>query len=190
LVVVPVNTDVKLILTANDVIHSFFIPSFRIKQDAVPGKYSALWFNANKLGEFHIFCTEYCGTQHSGMIGTLRVVTQDEYEKWLESESQVGNLPLAERGQKVFQIKACASCHVVDSDRRLVGPSLYQVFGKEREFEDGSKTVADENYLRESILNPNAKTVKTYGKNVMPAFQGQLSEVELNALIEYIKTLK
>ena len=190
LVVVPVNTDVKLILTATDVIHSFFIPSFRIKQDAVPGKYSALWFNANKLGEFHIFCTEYCGTQHSGMIGTLRVVTQEDYEKWLESESQVGNLPLAERGQKVFQIKACASCHAVDSDRRLVGPSLYQIVGKEREFEDGSKTVADENYLRESILNPNAKTVKTYGKNVMPAFQGQLSEVELNALIEYIKTLK
>lgn len=190
LIVVPVNTDVKLILTANDVLHSFFVPSFRIKQDAVPGRYTSLWFNANKLGEFHIFCTEYCGTQHSGMIGILKVVSQQEYDQWLESESQVGNLPLAERGKKVFQIKACASCHSVDSDKRLVGPALYQVLGKSREFEDGATLAADENYIRESILNPNAKIVKSYNKGLMPAFQGQLSEVELNALIEYIKTLK
>lgn len=189
LVVVPINTDVKLILTSTDVIHSFFVPSFRIKQDAVPGQYSALWFNATKLGDFHIFCTEYCGTQHSAMIGKLRVVTQEEYDRWLLEESQVGLLPLAERGQRIFQIKACASCHSVDSDRLLVGPPLYQKFGKSNEMADGEIVQVDENYLRESIMNPNAKIVKGFNSGLMPAFQGQLSDVELNALIEYIKTL-
>ena len=105
LLVVPIDTDVKLIMTSTDVLHSFYVPSFRIKQDVIPGRYTTLWFRANKFGEFHIFCTEYCGTQHSGMIGKLKVVTQKEYEAWLEEESSVGTLPLAKRGEKLFQIK-------------------------------------------------------------------------------------
>lgn len=189
LVVVPINTDVKLIMTSKDVLHSFYVPSFRIKQDTIPGRYTTLWFNANKLGEFHIFCTEYCGTQHSGMIGTLKVVTQDEFDKWLEEESKVSTLPLAQRGAKVFQVKACASCHSIADAAVKVGPALWQAWGKTRETSTGSASF-DEAYVRESVLNPNAKVVKGFNPNVMPSFQGQLNESELTALIEYIKGLK
>lgn len=191
-VVVPVNQNVKIILTAEDVIHSFYVPSFRIKQDAIPGKYTALWFKAEKLGDFHVFCTEYCGTSHSGMMTKLRVVSQEDFDKWLTEESEVGLLPIAERGAKIFKTRACASCHNVASAARLVGPGLLGLFGKvDHEMEDGTKLVADENYMRESILNSAIKVVKGYGpRSQMPAFQGQLSEKELVALIEYIKTLK
>lgn len=190
LVVVPIDTDVKIILNSLDVLHSFYVPSFRIKQDAVPGRYTALWFRANKLGDFHIFCAEYCGTQHSGMIGKLKVVTLEEYDKWLQEEANVGLLPLAQRGEKLFQVKACAGCHSSADASVKVGPTLWKKFGSEEEASDGSKLVIDENYLRESILNPNAKVVKGFQPGVMPAFAGQLSEVELSALIEYIKGLK
>ncbi len=190
LVVVPIDTDVKLILNSMDVIHSFYVPSFRIKQDAVPGRYTALTFNANKLGDFHIFCTEYCGTQHSGMIGTLKVVSKEDYDKWLEEESKVSTLPLAQRGEKLFQVKACAGCHSASDMSVKVGPTLYKKFGAEEELNDGQKLKVDENYVRDSILNPNTHIVKGFQANVMPSFQGQLSEVELSALIEYIKTLK
>lgn len=187
--VVPINQPVKLIMTSEDVIHSFFVPSFRIKQDVVPGRYTALWFNADKLGEFHVFCTEFCGTSHAGMITKLKVVTKEEFDKWLVEESEIGSLPLAQRGAKLFQIKACASCHNVDNPANKVGPSLYQILGKNRDFADGSSAVADENYLRHSILDSKAQVVKGF-QPVMPAFQGQLSETELSALIEYIKELK
>lgn len=190
LVVVPIDTDVKLILTSIDVLHSFYVPSFRIKQDAVPGRYTALTFKANKLGDFHIFCTEYCGTQHSGMIGKMKVVTREDYDKWLEEESKVSTLPLPQRGEKLFQVKACAGCHSVADKTVKVGPALFQKFGTEEDFSDGTKIKFDENYLRESILEPNKHIVKGFQPNVMPSFQGQLSEVELSALIEYIKTLK
>ncbi len=189
LIVAPINTDVKLIMTSADVIHSFFIPAFRIKQDVVPGRYSALWFRADKLGEFHIFCTEYCGSEHSGMMATLKIVPQVEYDAWLEEESNVGSLPLLKRGEKIFAVKACASCHSVADATLKVGPTLWKKFGSEENLEDGSKLIVDENYLRESILNPKAKIVAGYPP-VMPSFQGQLSEVELTALIEYIKSLK
>lgn len=190
LIVVPVNKDVKLIMTSKDVIHSFYIPSFRIKQDVVPGRYTALWFHADKLGEFHVFCAEFCGTQHSGMLATLKVVTQAEYDAWLEEESQVGTLPLAQRGAKLFQSKACSSCHSTADASTKVGPSLFKKFGTMEHEEDMADVLVDENYVRESILTPNAKIVKGFPKGVMPTFQGQLSETELNALIEYIKTLK
>ncbi|MBS1969319.1 MAG: cytochrome c oxidase subunit II [Bdellovibrionales bacterium] len=190
MIVVPVNKDVKLIMTSKDVIHSFYIPSFRIKQDVVPGRYTALWFNADKLGEFHVFCAEFCGTQHSGMLATLKVVPQAEYDAWLEEESQVGTLPLAKRGEKLFSVKACASCHSVADASTKVGPSLWKKFATSEHIEGEPDVSVDENYIRESILNPNAKIVKGFPKGVMPTFQGQLSETELNALIEYIKTLK
>lgn len=189
-IVVPINTDVKLLLTSSDVIHSFFIPSFRIKQDAVPGRYTALWFRADKLGDFHMFCTEYCGTSHSGMIGKVKVVTQADFDSYMEQGQEERFLPVAEKGKKLFAVKACASCHAVDSPARMVGPSLFQVFNHEVELEGGQKVNADENYIRDSILNPNKDIVKGFPKGVMPTFQGQLNENELNALIEYIKTLK
>lgn len=187
--VVPVNKPIKLVMTSEDVIHSFYVPSFRIKQDVIPGRYTALWFEADKLGEFHVFCTEFCGTSHSAMTTKVRVVTQAEFDKWLIEESEVGNLPLAQRGAKLFQVKACASCHNVDNPAAKVGPSLYQLFDHEVELDDGSKVMADENYIRESILISRAKIVKGF-QPVMPAFQGQLNEVELNALIAYLKELK
>lgn len=189
LIVAPIDADVKLIMTSTDVLHSFYVPSFRIKQDVVPGRYTALWFRANKLGEFHIFCTEYCGTQHSAMIGTVRIVSRADYDRWLEEEAKIGTLPLAQRGEKIFQIKACASCHSVADASQKVGPTLFQKFGAQETLADGSTVAFDENYLRESILNPNAKLVKGFAANVMPSFQGQLSEIELTALIEYIKGL-
>lgn len=189
-VVVPVNRDVKLVLGSEDVIHSFFIPSFRIKQDAVPGRYSAIWFNAEKLGEFHVFCTEYCGTSHSGMITKLKVVSQEDFDKWLVAESEIGTLPLAERGAKYFQTRACASCHNVDNPAAKVGPSLYQRWGKDAPVDGGEKIAFDENYVRQSILEPQAHITAGYPKpSPMPSFQGQLSESELSALIEYIKGL-
>ncbi len=190
-VVVPVNKDVKIILTSEDVIHSFFIPSFRIKQDAVPGRYTALWFNSEKLGEFQVFCTEYCGTSHSGMMTKVRVVTQEDYDKWLINESEIGTLPLAQRGAKYFQTRACASCHNVDSPAVKVGPSLYKKFGTEENVDEGKKILVDENYVRESIMLPQAHIVTGYPKpSPMPSYQGQLSESELAAIIEYIKSLK
>jgi len=190
-IVVPVNKNVKIVLASEDVLHSFYVPSFRIKQDAIPGRYTNLWFNATKLGEFHVFCAEYCGTTHSGMITRLKVVSQEDFDKWLTSESEIGTLPIAERGRKYFQTRACASCHNVENPTAKVGPSLYQLYGKEEKVEEGGTVKVDDNYLRESIMDPQAKHVVGFPKpSPMPSFQGQLSESELAALIEYIKGLK
>lgn len=190
-IVVPVHRDVKIILASEDVLHSFYVPSFRIKQDAIPGRYTALWFNAEKLGEFHVFCAEYCGTTHSGMITRLKVVSQEDFDKWLTSESEIGTLPIAERGKKYFQTRACASCHSVADASAKVGPSLYQRWGTEANIADGTKVAFDENYVRESMMEPQAKIAAGFPKpSPMPSFQGQLSESELAALIEYIKGLK
>ncbi|MCX7978323.1 MAG: c-type cytochrome, partial [Bdellovibrionaceae bacterium] len=128
--------------------------------------------------------------QHSGMLGTLKIVTPEEFDRWLEEESKVGTLPLAERGAKLFQVKACISCHSNVDAAVKVGPSLWKAFGSQREMTDGQKVSFDENYARESILNPSAKIVKGFAAGVMPAFQGQLNETELSALVEYLKTLK
>ena len=190
-VVVPVNRDVKIVLSSEDVIHSFYVPSFRIKQDAVPGRYTALWFNAEKLGEFHVFCTEYCGTSHSAMTTRVRVVSQEDFDKWLTEESEVGLLPIAQRGAKIFQTRACASCHNVDSPAVKIGPSLYNRWAKEANVDEGQKIVFDENYVRDSVMNPQAHIATGFPKpSPMPSFQGQLSEAEVSALIEYIKGLK
>jgi len=189
-IVVPIDTDVKLIMTSQDVLHSFYVPSFRIKQDVVPGRYTALWFRANKLGDFHVFCTEYCGTQHSAMLAKLKVVSQKDYEAWLIEEAASSTLPLAQRGEKLFKVKACAGCHSTVDNAVKVGPTLWKKFGGEEELADNQKATIDENYLRESILNPNAHIVKGFNPNVMPSFSGQLSETELSALLEYIKGLK
>lgn len=186
--VVPVGTNVKLIMTSEDVIHSFFIPSMRIKQDVVPGMYTSLWFKAEKLGDYNVFCTEYCGTAHSNMLAKLKVVSQEDFEKFL-SEGDDSNLPLDQRGAKLYTAKGCVACHSVDGTTK-VGPTLKAKFGSEETLDDGSKVMIDENYISESLLNPNAKVVKGFPKNVMPSFQGQLNEQELAALVEYMKTLK
>lgn len=181
---VPVNKPVKLIMTSNDVLHSFYLPSLRIKQDVVPGMYTSLPFKAEKLGNYHVFCTEYCGAAHSNMLARMKVVTEAEYEAWLQENDE--DLTLSQRGEKLFNSKTCVACHSVDGSTK-VGPTFKGLLGQEREMADGSKVSADENYLRESILNPNARVVKGFPVGVMPTFQGQLTELEVNALIEFIK---
>ncbi len=183
---VPVNENVKMIITSKDVLHSVFIPGFRIKQDAVPGRYTALWFRSNKIGTFQMFCTEYCGDQHSAMIAKVHVVTKEAYEEWLRNDPYKG-LELADIGKKVFDGR-CVACHNTDSSQK-VGPGFAGLFGKERKLADGSSVKADENYIRTSINNPNSQVVAGFPSGVMPTFSGQLSEQEITGVIEYIKTL-
>jgi cytochrome c oxidase subunit II len=182
---VPVNRDVKLIMTSQDVIHSFFVPAFRMKQDVLPGRYTTLWFHATRSGTYHLFCAEYCGTLHSGMIGQVVVMEPADYETWLAGGGAEGSL--ASTGQKLFQELGCGSCHRSDTQGR--GPNLVGVFGKPVQLEDGRTVLADENYIRESLLNPGAKIVSGF-KNIMPTFQGVVSEEQLLALIAYIKSLR
>jgi len=182
---VPVGEPVKLIMTSRDVIHSFFTPAFRIKQDVVPGMYTTLWFQATKVGDFQVFCTEYCGDGHSAMLAKVHVLPRDKFNDWLENDPYKG-LSLAQIGENIFGQK-CAACHNVTTEKK-VGPGLAKL-GAEVELEDGSKVAIDENYLRESILNPAAQIVKGY-PNAMTPFQGQLSEQELSGVIEYIKGLQ
>jgi len=180
---VPTGQNVKLIMTSQDVIHSFFIPAFRIKQDVLPGRYTTLWFKATVPGRYHLFCAEYCGTNHSGMGGDIVVMEPQDYAQWMASGASA---PLQDTGRELFASLGCATCHREDAPGR--GPRLAGVYNSEVELEDGRKVKADENYVRESILNPTAKIVKGY-KPVMPAFQGIVSDEQLNALVAYVKSL-
>jgi cytochrome c oxidase subunit II len=180
---VPVGRDVKMIMTSQDVIHSFFVPAFRIKQDVLPGRYTVAWFHPTKPGTYHLFCAEYCGTSHSGMIGSVVVMEPKDYEAWMGGGS---NQPLAVTGEKLFSELGCVTCHRSDTQGR--GPNLVGLFGKPVLLEDGRTVVADENYLRESILVPAAKVVNGY-KPIMPTFQGMISDEQLNALVAYVKSL-
>jgi len=182
---VPVGRPVRITLGSEDVLHDYYIPAFRVKMDAVPGKLTTMWFTATKVGRYHIFCAEYCGTQHSGMIGEVIVMEQQDYEAWLAGGRSTGTA--VENGEKLFTSLACITCHKTDQSGR--GPILAGVFGSSVQLMDGRKVVADENYLRESIMNPQAKIVLGY-QPIMPTFQGTVSEENLLQLIAYIKTLK
>lgn len=181
---VPVGRKVKVTMTTEDVIHSFFVPAFRVKLDVVPGKYSTVWFEATKPGRYHLFCAEYCGTSHSGMIGWVNVMEASEYQAWLAGGAVEGSL--ASTGEKLFQQLACITCHRSDAQGR--GPVLEGLFGKEVQLQDGAKVTVDEAYIRESILNPRAKVVAGF-QTIMPTFQGQVSEEQLLQLIAYIKSI-
>jgi cytochrome c oxidase subunit 2 len=181
---VPVGRDVKMILTSQDVIHSFFVPAFRLKQDVLPGRYTTLWFHPTKPGTYHLFCSQYCGTQHSGMIGWVVVMQPSDYEAWMSGSG--GNQPLAETGQKLFNDLGCVTCHRSDAQGR--GPDLAGIYGKSVVLQDGRTMTVDENYIRESILEPSAKVVQGF-KPIMPTFQGQVSDEQLNALVDYVKSL-
>lgn len=181
---VPVGRPVRLLMTSQDVIHSFFVPAFRTKMDVLPGRYTTLWFQATRTGEFHLFCAEYCGAQHADMIGQVVVMEPAEYEAWLSGRT-AGETPVA-LGQSLFQQLGCAGCHRPDGSGP--GPSLAGVFGQPVALEDGTAVVADENYIRESILMPNAKIVAGY-PSIMPSYEGQVSEEELTALIAYVESL-
>lgn len=188
--VVPVNQPIKLVMRSEDVLHSFFVPDFRIKKDVVPGQYTTTWFEATEVGESIMFCAEYCGTEHSAMDATIRVVSEEEYEEFLEEEAvDIEDMPLAELGEHTFQQQGCQSCHSVDGTP-LVGPSMQGLYNTERELVDGSTVVADEDYLRRSIVDPRAEVTAGYPNN-MPTFYGdRLSDREIDALVTYIKDLQ
>lgn len=182
---VPVGRAVRLTLASEDVIHSFFIPAFRVKHDVVPGHYDEIWFTATKPGRYHIFCAEYCGTEHSGMIGWVTVMEPTAFENWLANGGAEGSM--ASNGEKMFQQLGCSTCHLQDEQGRC--PILRGVYGSQVLLDDGRTVLADEAYLRESILNPNAKIVAGFHKDVMPTYQGQVTEENLLQMIEYIKSL-
>jgi cytochrome c oxidase subunit II len=184
---VPLGQDVKLTMSSEDVIHSFFVPAFRVKQDVVPGRYTQVWFRAIRVGTYHLFCAEYCGTQHSGMIGRVVVMEPRDYQTWLAGAGgAVSGQTLAQAGEKLFAERACASCHLESGQGP--GPSLADLPGSTVKLEGGGTVVADDTYLRESILNPAAKVVAGYPP-AMPTFQGQLSEEQLVQLLAYMKSL-
>jgi cytochrome c oxidase subunit II len=181
---VPVGRAVKVTMTSEDVIHDLYLPAFRVKADVIPGRYSSLWFNATKPGEYHLFCAEYCGTKHSGMVGRVVVMEPTEYQAWLSGGA--GEMSMSARGQQAFADFACNTCHMVDASGR--GPSLNGLYGSQVTLANGTTVVADDAYLRESILNPQAKLVAGY-QPLMPTFQGLVNEEALMGLIEYIKSL-
>jgi len=182
---VPLGRPVKVTFTSEDVLHSMFFPAFRVKADAIPGRYSSVWFTPNKLGEFHLFCAEYCGTKHSGMVGRVVVMEPAAYQAWLTGET-IGTT-LSQRGERLFNDLSCNTCHRSDGSGR--GPSLAGVFGQPQQLADGTSVTVDEAYVRESILTPQVKVAAGYTP-LMPTFQGLLSEENVIALVEYVKTLK
>lgn len=189
---VPAGRPVKLVMQSSDVIHSFYVPDFRIKQDVLPNKYTETWFQADEPGESIVFCTEYCGTDHSNMDAKVIVHEQDEFENWLADNEAGGEMPEdmapEEWGEQLAQQYGCQTCHSVDGTDGQ-GPTWQGVYGSNRQFEDGSSVEVDENYLRESILEPGAKVVEGYN-NIMSSYQGQLNDDQIDAIIEYIKTLE
>lgn len=181
---IPVGRAIKLTMASEDVIHSFFIPAFRVKHDVVPGRYRTFWFEPTRTGTYHLFCAEYCGTKHSQMIGSVIVMEPAEYEIWLSGGPTSGSL--AAEGEKLFTQLACNTCHVKDNSGR--GPVLDGLFGKEVHLQTGDTVLADENYIRDSIVNPAATIVAGY-QPVMPTYQGQISEEGLLQIVAYIKSL-
>ncbi|HXG93304.1 MAG TPA: cytochrome c oxidase subunit II [Blastocatellia bacterium] len=180
---VPLGRRVKLTMTTEDVIHSFYVPAFRIKLDVVPGKYSTIWFEPTRAGRYHLFCAEYCGTSHSGMIGWINVMEPSEYQAWLAGGATEGSL--ASAGQKLFQDLMCNNCHRPGGR----GPELEGLFGKQQRLTDGTTVTVDESYIRESIRMPAAKVAEGF-QPVMPTFtENVVSEEQLVQLIEYIKSL-
>ncbi|MFZ9594925.1 MAG: cytochrome c oxidase subunit II [Bdellovibrionia bacterium] len=212
-VYVPVNRPVKLVMTSEDVLHGFFVPNFRIKQDVVPGMYSSIWFTATVPGKHQVFCTEYCGTSHSGMLAKVIALSEDQWEAWV-NHKKIGDVPeagmdvaatdstsgtsgsamqkptlsLVEQGRVVYETKGCVACHSTDGTNHI-GPTHKGLYGSKVELANGKTVVADENYIRDHIENPASNTVKGYNP-VMPTFKGLITEAEMNALIAYIKSLK
>lgn len=180
---VPVGRRVKLTMTSEDVLHAYFIPAFRTKSDVVPGRYTTTWFEATKPGTYHIFCAEYCGAQHSGMIGTVTAMEPGEYQAWLGGGT---NEPPAVLGERLFSSLACNTCHIADGKGR--GPKLNELYGKSVALNNGSSITFDDTYIRESILDPAAKVVKDY-QVIMPSFRGQISEEQIGQVIAYLKSI-
>ena len=180
---VPLGQPVRLVMTSQDVIHSFFVPAFRLKQDVVPGRYTSLWFTATRLGEFHLFCSEYCGTDHAAMLGRVVVMEPAAFARWLAAGPRVPGL--AQQGFALFREHGCSGCHAAGST--VHAPSLDGLLGSHVHLQDGRTIVADENYVRDSILAPDKDIVAGFAP-LMPSFAGQLSEEQIEALIAYLRS--
>jgi len=181
---IPINQPVQLTIISQDVFHSFSIPAFRVKREAIPGRYSTMWFEANQVGTFHLFCTQYCGTNHSQMIGDVVVMTPDDFKQWLASSTS-GN-SLAQNGERLFSSLSCTACHNTRPDAR--GPNLTSVYGSHLTLSSGQTITVDDEYLRSAILNPSQHITQGYAP-IMPTYQGQISEDGVIALVEYLKHL-
>ena len=181
---VPIGRPVKLIMGSEDVIHSFYIPAFRVKADVIPGRSNTLWFTATKPGTYHLFCAEYCGTKHSGMIGSVVAMQPADFQAWLGGGASEDS-PVA-AGAKLFTDLACVTCHLPESQGP--GPMLTNLFGKQVELADGRRVTVDEAYIRESIVNPQAKIAAGF-QPLMPTFQGMVTEEQLLQLIAYVRSL-
>jgi len=184
---IPVNRPVKLILSSDDVIHSFYVPGARWKKDAVPGMYSTVAFTPNAIGDLQVFCAEYCGTSHSGMLATIKVVSEDDYKKYLEQVDRAPAIPPQQWGEQLFTKNGCTACHSRDGSPSP-GPTFKGLFHRKESITGGPQIDVDENYIRESILHPQAKIVQGYTNVQMPTFV--LKDNQIDALIAYIKTLK
>jgi len=182
---VPVGQPIKLTMTSEDVIHDLYVPAFRVKMDVLPARYTTVWFEATKTGSYHLFCAEYCGVEHSRMGGWVVVMEPEDYERWLAGER--GQENLLGSAEELYSRYACSSCHRTDSTARA--PMLAGLFGKEVRLKDGDTVVADENYILESILDPNAKIVAGY-QPIMPTFKGQMSQEEALTLVRYLRGLQ
>lgn len=191
--IVPKDRPVELTMTSEDVIHSFFVPAFRVKRDVLPGRYTGLWFEATRVGEFNLFCTEYCGDMHSQMTGVVRVLEEDDFEAAL---AEAGKLEvregesIADFGARIYTQRGCNACHSLDGSQGT-GPTWKGIWGRQESLADGSTVTVDANYIKDSILEPNKQVVAGYEGIGMPSFQGQLdTENHIPALIEFMKTLK
>jgi cytochrome c oxidase subunit II len=183
---VPIGQPVKLTMGSEDVIHSFFIPDFRVKADVVPGRYNTMWFTASKPGKYHIFCTQYCGTKHSAMIGTVTAMEPAAFQQWLGGGAAGGTM--AENGAKLFTDLSCNTCHLDTEGVPGRGPALKGLYGKQVLLSNGQTVTMDDAYIRESVLNPQAKIVAGF-QPIMPTFQGLVTEEQLLQLIAYVKSL-
>ncbi len=185
---VPTGHPILLTMTSEDVIHSFFVPAFRVKQDVLPNRYVSTWFQATAPGTYHLFCTQYCGTMHAEMRGKIIVMLPSDYQTWLQTGLEPkGSITMASHGRELFTRLGCISCH--GNNPGVRAPSLADLYGKSVALSDGTHVIADENYIRESILNPQSKITMGY-HNIMPSFAKQTSEEDLLDLIAYIKSLR
>jgi len=185
---VPAGRPVRLVMSSEDVIHSLSIPAFRVKQDVVPGRYTKIWFEANKPGSYDIYCAEYCGDQHSAMISTVIVHTAEEFDLWIAEHSDVlGTGTLLEGGERMYNLLGCKQCHSLDGAPG-VGPTFRDLYGTMRQIRDQADRVCDEDYVRESMLDPMARVSQGY-EPVMPTFQGRVKDKEITAIIAFLKSL-
>ena len=182
---VPAGRPVQLTMISQDVFHSFSIPDFRVKREVIPGRYTTVWFQATEPGTYHIFCTQYCGTQHSGMIGEVTVLTPDDYEKW--TKQSTSGMSLAQNGERLFASMGCNACHSGTAAAR--GPNLAGVYGSKLTLTNGNQVLVNDAYLRDAILNPSEHVTAGFAP-IMPTYQGQISEDGLIDLVEYIKDLQ